>query len=196
MVAHSSSQKRIVNHRKHKIQVKTWTPRKLQRRARTNHRDWSGWNSSNWNGVPFGDGKDSGYPLITHGHPWISMAIHGYPWISMDYPWISMDSPWMSMDYLWISWNHFRHQMAHHSSWEDFNQTNLDVFSNASLQISRLSGACFSCMKFRRLELYFGKNLGPLKKRLGVTGASKDIFGGILSLGDFSRNPENRDIYV
>ena len=51
--------------------------------------------------------------------------IHG---LSMDTHGLSMENPWISMDYPWISGNHFRHQMARHSSWEDFNQTNLDDF--------------------------------------------------------------------
>jgi len=53
-----------------------------------------------------------------------------------------MDDPWISMDNPWISSNPFRHQMARHSSWEDFNQTNLDEFSvriSAHFQIIRFS---------------------------------------------------------
>jgi hypothetical protein len=53
------------------------------------------------------------------------MGIHG---LWMGDPWISIDDPW-------ISGNPFRHHTARHSSWEDFNHTNLDdllvrIFAN------------------------------------------------------------------
>ena len=55
----------------------------------------------------------------------------------MDNPWIihgfSMDNPWIAKDNPWISGNPFRHQMARHSSWEDFNQTNLDEISRGTV---------------------------------------------------------------
>ena len=58
----------------------------------------------------------------------------------MDISGLRMDNPWISIDNQWISGNPFRHHTARHSSWEDFNHTNLDNFSVrifANFEISR-----------------------------------------------------------
>ena len=54
-----------------------------------------------------------------------------------------MDNPWTSIINPWISGNPFRHHTARHSSWEDFNHTNLDDLSVrifAIFEISRFPG--------------------------------------------------------
>jgi len=61
----------------------------------------------------------------------------------MDISGLRMDNPWISIDNQWISGNPFRHHTARHSSWEDFNHTNLDDLSVrifAIFEISRFPG--------------------------------------------------------
>ena len=58
----------------------------------------------------------------------------------MDISGLRMDNPWISIDNQWISGNPFRHHTARHSSWEDFNHTNLDDFRCASLRILGFPG--------------------------------------------------------
>jgi len=78
------------------------------------------------------------YPWIINGfcrdNPWM---INGW---SIDIHWLWIDNPWISVDNPLISGNTFRHHTARHSSWEDFNHTNLDNFSVrifANFEISR-----------------------------------------------------------
>ena len=86
---------------------------------------------------------------------WFSASmpiIHGLPidnpWISADYPWTSMDTHEWSMDMNGLSWiagNPFRHQVARHPNWEDFNLTNLDRFFVrfcAKAEVFRFSFVC------------------------------------------------------
>ena len=54
-----------------------------------------------------------------------------------------MDIHGSSLDDLRISMNPLHHGMARHSSWEDINQTNLDILLYASLQISRSPSSHF-----------------------------------------------------
>ncbi len=110
------------------------------------------WISMDIHGCPWIFMDVHGYPWIsmdTHGYPWIPMDIHGYQWISIHgYPVMSMNTngcPWISIYIYGHPWiiqglfmdnplismgypiqNPFRHQMARHSSWEDFNQTHFD----------------------------------------------------------------------
>ena len=72
------------------LKIKPWKTRNSQRRARKTHRNWSGWNPLNSNGVSFGDENDSLISMDIHE---LSMDIHGYmadPLMILGYPWMSM----------------------------------------------------------------------------------------------------------
>ena len=109
-------------------------------------------------------GPSMDYPWMSTDNPWTSLDFHGLPWVS-DYPWIPMGNPWMSG-------NPFRHQMARHSSWEDFSQTNLDDFSariftglllvNLGFWNFRFSDVRFS--RFVLLEHILEKDVGEISR--------------------------------
>ena len=93
------------------------------------------------------------------------------------------------MDNVCISGNPFRHQMARHSSREDLKQTNLDDFPVrilANFEISRFPP--FHFLNFYSFLCYFGRQRRPPRISLAAAGATKDHFGGILPLSDFSRS--------
>ena len=109
--------------------------------------------------------------------------IHG---LSMDIHGLSMENSWISMDYPWISGDHFRHQMARHST-----KPISTIFRCASLRISRFLGFHLAFFWISVVVVFYvGWHCRAPRISLDAAGVSRDLFGGILWWSDFSRNPK------